>query len=57
MAEREAFLIKPKHHLSQWVEWVYYVQSGKENRLLSESIIVLIDRWSLILKNGGKKVV
>ena len=27
----------------------------KKNRLLCESVFVLIDRWTLTLKNGGKK--
>ena len=36
MADREVFLIKPKHHyyLSQWGECVYCAQSWKERRLL-----------------------
>ena len=57
MVKREAFLMKPKHQcqLSQWVEWVYRAQSWKERRLLCESIFVLVDKWTLILKNGGKK--
>ena len=57
MVEREAFLMKPNHqcHLSQRVKWVYGAQSWKETRLLYESMFVLIDMWSLILKNGKKK--
>ena len=57
MVEREAFLMKPKNqcHLCQWVKQVYGVQSWKEKRLLHESLFVLIDRHSLILKNGGEK--
>ena len=55
--EREAFLMKPMNqcHLSQWVEQVYCAQSRKEMRLLCESMFVLIDGRTLILKNGGKK--
>ena len=57
MGERESFLIKPKHqcHLSQLVELVCGAQSWKWNRLLCESMFVLIDRWILILKSRGKK--
>ena len=49
--------MKPKHqcHLSQWVEWVYHAQSWKEKRLLCESAFIPNDKWTLILKNGGKK--
>ena len=55
--EREAFLMKSKHqcHLSQYRERVYGAQSWKEKRLLCESLFVLIDRWTLILKNCGNK--
>ena len=40
--------------LSYWGEWVYSAQSGKERWLLYESIFILIDKWTLILKNGRK---
>ena len=55
--EKEAFLMEPKHqcHLSQWGEWVYVAQSWKEKRLLCESVFVPIDKWTLALKNDGKK--
>ena len=51
MAEREAFMLKPKHqcHSSQWVEWVYGAQSWKEKRLLCESKFVSFYRWTLII--------
>ena len=54
MVGREAFLIKPKHqcHLSQWV---CGSQSLKDRRLLHESMFIQIDKWTLILKNGGRK--
>ena len=32
-------------------------QSWKERRLLCESVFVAIDKWTLILKSGGKKSV
>ena len=41
-------------HLSQWREWIYGSQLGKERKLLRETIFIPIDRWALILKNGGK---
>ena len=52
----EVFLMKPKHqfHLLQWVEWVYVTQSWKERRLLCVSVFVLIDKQTLIQKNGEK---
>ena len=55
--ERKAFPMKPKHqyHLFQWGEWVYLAQIWKERRLLCEFVFVLIDKWTLILKNDGKK--
>ena len=54
---KRSFLMKPKHqcHLSQWVEWVYGTQSWKEKGLLCASIFVLFEKWTLVLKNGGKK--
>ena len=57
MVEREAFLMKPKQqcHLSKWVERVYAAQSWKERRLLCESIFILTDKRTMILKNIGKK--
>ena len=57
MVGRKDFPIKPKHQcqLSQRVEWVYGAQSWKEGRLLCDFVFVLIDRRTLILKNGGKK--
>ena len=55
--EIEAFFMKPKdlYLLCQWGEWVYSAQSWKENRLLCESMFVPIDKWTLTLKNDGKK--
>ena len=55
--EREAFLLKPKHqlHLSQWREWVYGAQLWKERRLLCEFMFVLNGKWTLTLKNNGKR--
>ena len=57
MLEREGFPIKPKHqyHLHHRVEWVYGAQSWKENRLLYESVFVQIGKWTLKLKNDGKR--
>ena len=57
MLEKEHFFMKQKHqyHLSQWVEWAYGAQSWNEKRILCESVFVSIDKWTLILKNGGKK--
>ena len=59
MVDREAFFMKPKHqcYLSQWVEQVYGGQSWKEMRLLCDSVFVLIDWWTLILKYDDKKSV
>ena len=52
MAIRKVFVKKPKHqyHQSQWGECVYDAQSWKERRLLCESIFILIERQTLILK-------
>ena len=52
MAERDVFLMKPKHqyHLSQWGECVYGAQSWKERRLLCESMFIPIERRTSILK-------
>ena len=47
---------KASTHLSQWVEWIYAAQSLKERRLLSESIFIPIERWTLILKKVETKV-
>ena len=49
--------MKPKHqcHLYQWEERVYGAQSWKERRLLHESMLILIGRRTLILKNSRKK--
>ena len=57
MIERKSFLMKPKHqcHLPQWEEWVYGAQSWKERGLLYEFMIVLIDKWTLTLKNNGRR--
>ena len=55
--EKEVFLMKPKHqcHLSQRGEWLYGAQSWKKKRLLYESVYVLVDKWTLTLKNGGTR--
>ena len=52
MAERDVFLMKPKHqnHLSQQGECVYSAQSRKERILLCESMFIPIERRTLILK-------
>ena len=57
MVEKQVFLMKPKHqnHLSQWVGMVYGAQSWTKKRLLCESMFVPIEKWTLILKNGGKR--
>ena len=57
MTEREAFPMKLKQqcHLSQQEKWLYCAQSRKESILLCESIFVLIDKWTLTLKNDGKR--
>ena len=54
---REAFPMKPKHqcHLSEWGEWVCDSQSWEERRLLHEFVFIQIDKWTLIVKNGGKR--
>ena len=56
MAERDVFLMKPKrqYHLSQSVEYVYGAQAWQEKRLLCESMFILIDRQTWIVKNGWK---
>ena len=46
---------KVSSHLSQRGEWVYGSQSWKERRLLCESVLIQIDRRTLILKIGGKR--
>ena len=48
--------MNPKHQyrLFQWGECVYGAQSWKEWILLRESKIILIDKWTLILKKGAK---
>ena len=57
VVEREGFLMNPKHqcHLSEWIERVYGAELWKEMRLLCDSVFVLIDWWTLILKKMGKK--
>ena len=52
IVEREIVLTKPKHkyHLSQCEECDYAAQSWKERRLLCESIFILIERQTSILK-------
>ena len=40
--------------LAKWREWICGALSLKEIRLLRESMIVPIDKWTLILKNGRK---
>ena len=56
MVGSNVFVMKPKHqyHLCQWEECVYGAQSWKERRLSCESMIIPIDKWTLILKKGGK---
>ena len=55
MIEKKVFFMKPKHqYLSQWRDCIYDAQSWEERRLLHEFIFILIDRWTLIPKNGGK---
>ena len=58
MAEREVFLMKPKHqyHLSQWGECVYGAQSWYERRLLCEFVFIPIEKWTLILKMAEREV-
>ena len=57
MMEKEAFLMKQNHqcHLSQCEKWVYGAQSWKERSLLYEFVFVLIHKWTLSLKNDGKR--
>ena len=58
MAEIEVFLMKPKHqnNLSQWGECVYGAQSWNEGILLCESMSILIERRTSILKMVEKEV-
>ena len=58
MAERQVFLMKPKHqnHLSQWGEYDYGAQSWKERRLLCESMFIPIERRTSIQKMVEKQV-
>ena len=53
MVRSEGFPMKPKHqyHLSQSGECVYGAQLWKE-WILCESMFVLIDKQTLIAKNG-----
>ena len=55
--EREAFLMKSKHqcHSSQYRKCVYGALLWKQRRLLCESMFVPINKWTLTLKNNGKK--
>ena len=57
MVEGEVFLMKQKHqyHLFQWGECVHDDQTWKEMKLLCESMFILIDKRTLILKNGRKR--
>ena len=52
MVIREVFIMKPKHqyHLSQRVECVNYALSRKDRRLLCESMFILIEMRTSILK-------
>ena len=58
MAEREVFVMKPKHqyYLSQWGEHGYGAQSWKERRLLCETTFIPIEWWTSILKMVERKV-
>ena len=42
-------------HLSQWEDWIFGAQSLKERRLLCESVLIPIERWTLTLKIGRKR--
>ena len=42
-------------HLSQWGKWICGAQSLKERRLLYESMLILIERWTLIVKKVKRK--
>ena len=46
---------KHQHHLSQWGECVYDAQSSNEGRLLGESVLIIIERWTSILKMVEKE--
>ena len=52
MVGKDGFFINPKHqyHLSHQRECVYDAQSLKERRLLCESMLIPIERWTSILK-------
>ena len=49
-----SFETEDQYHLCQWGECVYGALSWKEIRLLRESMIIPIDEWTFILKNGAK---
>ena len=52
MLERNVLLMTPKcqYHLSHWGECIYSAQSWNERRLLYESVFILIEKQTLILK-------
>ena len=54
MVEIKVFLMKAKlkYQLFQWEEYVYGAQSVNEKRLLHETMFMLIEWWTLIVKNG-----
>ena len=47
---------KSSIHLSQWGGWIYGAKSLKEMRLLCESVLILSEGWTLILKIVERKV-
>ena len=52
MADREVFLMKPKHPypLSRWWECIYGAQSWNKSKVLHESRFFPFEKWTLILK-------
>ena len=51
-----SYEMKTSIHLSRWEKWICSAQSLKEKRLLCESVFILSERWTLILKMVKREV-
>ena len=57
MVGNEGFIMKPKGQFIYPIAENEFMVSNheKKKRLLYESVLTLIDIWTVILKNGGKR--
>ena len=57
MVERDVFLLKPKHQFIYPIEWdEFAVPKHLKNGFLFESMFILTERWTLILKAVEREV-